>query len=129
MHQQRQTGAGPREKRRQEAYLRQAEESLLQEKKEQKEKEQRAIEEERFSDAGRGVVTSKVPYHQPSPLDVGPDFGQINEAASPGYWYSKTEFAKDPKLCDGKAVTYWDSGKDNQFPKRRNDFSSEFCLD
>ena len=101
--------AGPRQSKRNQQYLQQAEMELLAERKAREERERNAVEAARFNAAGRGVVTASVPASRPSCLDVGPDFGSSsNEASENGtYWYEPNSFAKHQALCDGKAITFW----------------------
>ena len=118
---------GPRQRKRNQQYLQQAEMELLSEKKGHEERKGKAIEAARFDAAGRGVVSTSVPTSRPSCLDVGPDFGRSSNEASEngGYWYEPNSFAKDEKLCDGKAITFWSSSTNRQnFPAKSCGFTN-----
>ena len=110
-----------------EQYLRQAEEELLAERKEQEERERKAIDAARFDAAGRGVVATTVLSTRPSCLDVGPDFGSsLNENAENGsYWYEPNSFPKDEELSRTAAITFW-SATQGATSKRKN-FPAKSC--
>ena len=105
---------GPRQQRRNQQYLQQAQASLREEMKRKEESEKREIDAARFAGRSRGSTVSS---SSPSCLDVGVDFGRDNGGGG---------FAKDPVLCDGPAITYWAS----QLPhddKSRQHFPSKSC--
>lgn len=91
---------GPRQSKRNQQYLQQAEMELLAERKAREERERNAVEAARFIAAGRGVVKTSVPASRPSYLDVGIDFGRSsNEGSENGaYWYEPNSFAKDDEV-------------------------------
>ena len=91
---------GPRQSKRNQQYLHQAEMELHAEKKAREERERNAIEAARFDAAGRGVVATSVPASRPSCIDVEIHFGRSSNQASENsaYWYEPSSFAKDDEL-------------------------------
>lgn len=120
------TKGGPRQRMRNEQYLRRAEEELLAERKKQEERERKAIDTARFDAAGRGVVATTVLSTRPSCLDVGIDFGNsLNENAGNGsYWYEPNGFPKNEELSR-TAITFW-SATQGAASKRPN-FPAKSC--
>ena len=118
---------GPRQSKRNQQYLLQAEIELNAGKKAREKCEKKAIAAARFDAAGRGVVALSVPASRPSCLDVGPDFGSSsNEASENGaYWYEANSFTKDEALCEGKAITFWSTdAKRANFPAKSCGFTN-----
>ena len=118
---------GPRQSKRNQQYLQQAEMELLSEKKAREERERNTIEAARFDATGRGVVATSVPASRPSCLDVGLDFGKNSNETSENsaYWYEPNSFAKDDELCDGKAITFWSTGANRpSFPAKSCGFTN-----
>ena len=118
---------GPRQSKRNQQYLHQAEAELNAEKKAREESEEKAIAAARFDAAGRGVVATSVPASRPSCLDVGPDFGSSSNETSEnsGYWHEANSFAKDEALCNGKAITFWSTGANRaNFPAKSCGFTN-----
>ena len=116
---------GPRQSKKDQQYLLQAEMKLKAETKAREERERRAIEAARFGTSGRRNLATSVSTTRPSCLDVGTDFGSSwNEAAENGsYWYEPNSFAKDNALCEGKAITFWSTTSNGDRPN----FPSKSC--
>mmetsp|Transcript_37522 Transcript_37522/g.81756 ORF Transcript_37522/g.81756 Transcript_37522/m.81756 type:complete len:139 (-) Transcript_37522:45-461(-) len=109
---------GPREKRRSQQYMQQAEASLREEKKHKEDSEKREIEAARFAANGRGVAAKTASSSSSSCFDVGTDFGKDNDESS--------GLVKDEALCDGPAITYWTSRLQPD-DKRRHRFPAKSC--